>query len=384
MEFDFSTAQRIIFGWGSLAKLPSVISKFGMRAFLIYSKSVPAVTKIENIFNELQIKWHAFAAYGEPTDEDINQVTAEAREYNCDFVVSIGGGSVIDTGKAVSALLTNEGDLLDYLEVVGKGMPIKNLPKPYIAIPTTAGTGSEVTRNAVIKITDRKVKVSMRNPWLLPSVALVDPQLTVNLPPKITASTGMDAFTQVIEPYVSRFSNQLVDLYCKEGIEKAAKSLLKAYQYGENQEARTNMAWVSLLGGLSLANAKLGAVHGFAGPIGGMFKAPHGTICASLLPAVIEINVRALREREPQNQKIARFEEIAKIITQEPHAKIGDGIEWIKKLKEKLQIPKLSEFNIHKQDFSEIISKSKRSSSMKGNPITLTDEELWEILDMSL
>ncbi|HEY59687.1 MAG TPA: iron-containing alcohol dehydrogenase [Anaerolineae bacterium] len=384
MQFDFSTTQRIIFGWGALDKLPSIISKFGTRAFLIYSKSVPAVTKIENIFNELQIKWHAFTAYGEPTDKVINQVTAEARDYNCDFVVSIGGGSVIDTGKAVSALLTNEGDLLDYLEVVGKGMPIKNLPKPYIAIPATAGTGSEVTRNAVIKITNKKVKVSMRNPWLLPSVALVDPQLTVSVPPKITASTGMDAFTQVIEPYVSRFSNQLVDLYCKEGIEKAAKSLLKAYEYGDNQEARTNMAWVSLLGGLSLANAKLGAVHGFAGPIGGMFKAPHGTICASLLPSVIEVNVRALREREPQNQKVARFEEIAKIITQDSHAKIRDGIEWIKKLKDKLHIPQLLEFNIHKRDFSEIISKSKRSSSMKGNPITLTDGELWEILEMAL
>ena len=209
----------------------------------------------------------------------------------------------------------------------------------------------------------------MRSLLLLPSVALIDPKLTVTVPPKITASTGMDAFTQVIEPYVSRYSNQLVDLFCREGIEKASRSLIRAYKDGNDLEARINMSWASLLGGLSLANAKLGAVHGFAGPIGGMFKASHGAICASLLPAVIKINVRALKAREPQSRKIDRFLEIAKIVTKKTNSEIDDGITWLEKLKEELHIPRLSELGIKQKDFSEIINKARKSSSMRGNPI---------------
>ena len=307
-----------------------------------------------------------------------------AREANSDFIIGFGGGSALDTGKAVAALLTNPGDPLDYLEVVGRGQPLKALPAPFIAIPTTSGTGSEVTRNAVLSVPEKRVKVSLRSPGMLAKVALVDPELTYSLPPAITASTGMDAFAQLIEPYVSRRANPLTDLYCREGIARVTRSLLRAYQDGSHRAAREDMAFASLMGGLALANAGLGAVHGFAGPIGGMFDAPHGAVCAALLSPAVSVNSRALAEREPYNPALARYMEIARQVTGDPGAAVANLTGVLEDLCAKLRIPGLREYGIREFDFDVLVEKGAAASSMKANPLTLTPQELRQILEMAL
>jgi len=286
----------------------------------------------------------------------------------------------MDTGKAIAAMLTNSGELEDYLEVVGRGKPLTLPPVPYIAIPTTAGTGAEVTRNAVLRVPEHGVKVSMRSPLMLPRLAVVDPALTHSMPPSVTASTGLDALTQLMEVYVSNKANPLTDGICREGLKRAGRSLRKAYDDGSDQAAREDMALASLFSGLALANAKLGAVHGFAGPLGGMISAPHGVICARLLPYVMQANVQALQSRAVGSPALARHDEIARLLTGKVTARAVDGLAWVQELCETLKVPPLAEFGLKEQDFPMVVAKAKKSSSMKGNPIILTDDELMEIL----
>ena len=383
MKIDFGTSKRIIFGKGELINFPKYSEGFGKRCFTIHGKNPFYCKPFFDILENLHLEITFFTVNKEPDIELINAAVSLARKNKCDFVVGIGGGAVLDTGKAVAAMLTNKGDLLDYLEVVGKGLPLQSPSKLYIAIPTTAGTGSEATRNAVIDVPDKNVKVSMRSPFMLPSIALVDPDLTLLLPPNITASTGMDAFVQVLEPYVCKNPNPMVDMFCRDALPRVSQNLLQAYRDGANIEARENLAWVSLLGGLSLANASLGAVHGFAGPIGGMFHVPHGSICAALLPNVMRVNIENLERNHPNGSTINRYKEIAFWITGDPKAKVYDGLDFVENLCLELKIPKLKQMGIIKSDFSKIVSKSKNSSSMKGNPVNLSDEELTRILELS-
>lgn len=382
--FDFATANRIIFGKGKLELLSDIIQGLGRHVFVVKGKSFPDPKRLYKILETSGIERTEYIVSTEPNLEMLIEAVSIARQAKCDFVIGFGGGAPIDAGKAIAALLNNKGDILNYLEVVGKGMPLGNPSKPYIAIPTTSGTGSEVTRNAVISILDKQVKVSMRDAYLLPTIALIDPELTVSVPPHITASTGMDAFTQVIEPYLTKNTNPLVDMFCREAIPRAAKSLYKAYENGGDMNARVDMSFVSLLGGLSLANAKLGAVHGFAGPIGGMFHAPHGVICAALLPAVMVVNAESIENAENSEQKMERFKDIARWVTGDSSVSIHDGVGWIAGLAARMKIPGLAKLGISPNDFPTIIEKSRRSSSMKGNPVLLTENQMHRILEMSL
>jgi alcohol dehydrogenase class IV len=276
--------------------------------------------------------------------------------------------------------MTNPGEPLDYLEVIGHGQPLIHASAPYIAVPTTAGTGSEVTRNAVLASPQHRVKVSLRSPLMLPRIAVVDPELTHSVPPDVTASTGLDALTQVLEPYVSNQANPMTDAICREGLKRAAASLRRAYEDGQDATAREDMALVSLFGGLALANAKLGAAHGFAGPLGGLFPAPHGVICARLLPHVIEANVNALLTRMPNSPVLARYDEIAQILTGKATARATDGVLWVQDLCQSLSVPPLSDFGLREADFPTVVEKAGKASSMKGNPILLQDAELTNIL----
>ncbi|MCG7853838.1 MAG: iron-containing alcohol dehydrogenase, partial [Methanosarcinaceae archaeon] len=278
MQFQFATASRIFFGEGSLKQVSGIALESGKKAFVVTGKGSAGPKKLFDELIRSEIKWKQYIVEGEPSTEILQDAVTEARQNHCDYVIGFGGGSVLDTAKAVSAMLTNEGDVLDYLEVVGKNLPINNPAAALIAIPTTAGTGTEVTRNAVLSVPDKKVKVSLRSYLIIPKYAVIDPELTYSMPPSVTASSGTDALTQVLEPYVSVRSSPMTDMFAKEGIQCASRSLRKAYQDGFDVEARRDMAWASLLGGLSLANAGLGAVHGFAGPFGGMFDAPHGAV----------------------------------------------------------------------------------------------------------
>ncbi|HSG20091.1 MAG TPA: iron-containing alcohol dehydrogenase, partial [Burkholderiaceae bacterium] len=275
---------------------------------------------------------------------------------------------------------------LDYLEVIGAGKAITQPAAPYLAIPTTAGTGAEVTRNAVLGSPEHRVKVSLRSPLMLPRLAVIDPELTYQLPPRLTASTGLDALTQLLEPYVSHLANPLTDAICREGLRRAARSLRRAYRQGRaDLPARNDMALASLLGGLALANAKLGAVHGFAGPLGGMFPAaPHGATCAALLPQVMAVNVQALQERATAERALRRYDEVAQILTGSDRATAADGVAWVRDLCRELQIPPLNSYGLTEADFPALIEKSAKASSMKGNPIKLTGEEMAEILRRAL
>jgi alcohol dehydrogenase class IV len=383
INFEFATAQQIIFGNGKANNIASLAQTLGQRALVVTSKSNPRVQTLLNQWQSQGLVAATLTANGEPTVEEIIHGTSHAREAACDLIIAIGGGSVIDTGKAIAALLTNPGDPLDYLEVVGKGQPLHIASAPLIAAPTTAGTGAEVTRNAVLSVPDQQVKVSLRSPNMLPRIALIDPELTHSMPSKLTASTGLDALTQCIEPFVSNQANPITDGIAREGIQAAARSLLTAVQDGGNDAARTDMALASLCGGLALANAKLGAVHGFAGILGGMFPIPHGTVCACLLPHVLAANVTALTARDPDSPILARFDQVAQLVTGEQNATAQDAVEWIQALCTKLQISPLSAFGVTPGDFGLIVTKSQQASSMKGNPITLSHSELHKILSQA-
>jgi alcohol dehydrogenase class IV len=334
--------------------------------------------------SDVNIAGQPFSVANEPTIDLIREGVEAFRGAGCDLVIAIGGGSAIDAGKAIAAAAANPGDLLDYLEVIGRGQPLDHAPWPFIAVPTTAGTGSEVTRNAVLGSPEHGVKVSLRSPLMLPRVAIVDPALALGLPPAITASTGLDALTQLIEPFVSSRANPFTDGLCLDGIRHASASLLRACRDGSVADARTGMAYASLLGGLSLANAGLGVVHGFAAPIGGMFDAPHGAVCAALLPAGMHANIAALREREPQGVALERYREIARILTDDPDAIPEDGAEWVRNLTSQLAIPSLASYGVRGQDVPELAAKASRANSMKANPIVLTTAELTAVIENSL
>jgi alcohol dehydrogenase class IV len=324
------------------------------------------------------------AVSGEPTTLVVQTALERARAAGCDWVAGIGGGSVLDTAKALAVLLTNEGDLLDHLEVIGGAQPLERPGVPCVAIPTTSGTGAEVTRNSVIASPEHRVKVSLRSPFLLPRLAVVDPLLTHDLPPELTATTGLDALTQLIEPYVCARANPLTDGFCREGLPRAARSLRRACERGDDAAAREDMALASLLGGLALANAGLGAVHGFAGPLGGMFPAPHGAVCAALLPHVMAANVAALEQRQPDSPARARYDEVARLLTGRPQATAADGVAWVRELCRDLAVPRLGAFGVTRADFPTLIEKAARASSMKANPLQLTETELEAVLAAAL
>ena len=377
-SFEFATSQRIIFGAGKLNELRQHLESRTQCVFFVHGQSSEAIPRVRDMVSALNIPFTEFQVHGEPTIEVVQAGTQAARD--CDRVIGLGGGSVLDAGKAIAALVTNPGDVSDYLEVIGKGQPLVHASLPYMAIPTTAGTGAEVTKNAVLEAPEQNVKVSLRSPWMLPRLALVDPELTYNLPPDITASSGLDALTQLIEPFVSIKANPLTDSICREGMARAARSLRRAYENGADKQAREGMSIASLFGGLALANAALGAVHGFAGPLGGMLHAPHGALCARFLPLVIEANIKAMESRQPQHPALGRYMEIAQILTGERDVTAHDGAAWTAKLVDDLKIPRLSTYGMKTEDFPEAVQKTQKANSFKGNPIVLNEKELTAIL----
>lgn len=383
--FEFATAARIVFGVGVITQLGSIAAEHGRRALVVTGRDPRRAEPVLEAIRAAGLGTTLFAVTGEPSTDDAERGVAAARAANCDLVIAIGGGSPLDAGKAIAALVHNPGPAIDYLEVVGRGRPLTADPAPFIAVPTTAGTGSEVTRNAVLTAREHHVKVSLRSPRMLPRAAIVDPALTLSLPPQVTADCGLDALTQLIEPLVSCKHNPITDALCRDGITRAARSLRRAFTHGDDITARSDMALASLQGGLALANAALGAVHGFAGPIGGLFPAaPHGAVCARLLPEVLRINVRALRARSPGDPALARHRELATLLTNDPDATIETGITWIRDLVAALQVRPLAAHGLTTADLGALVDRSRRASSMRGNPIVLTDAELHEALAAAL
>lgn len=377
--FEFATATRILFGSGLADQLGVLARDFGLRALLVAGAPESLVQAAQQNLAAAGLSAALFWVRGEPSIQDVADGLQQARQQQAQVVIGLGGGSAIDTAKAIAALLTNPGEVLDYLEVIGGGRTLAHRSAPFIAVPTTAGTGAEVTRNAVLYSPEHRLKVSLRSPLMLAHLAIVDPDLTLGMPPEVTASTGLDALTQVIEPFLSNAANPLTDALCRDGIRWAARSLERAYFHSDDRQARTDMALVSLFGGLALANSRLGAVHGFAGVLGGMYAAPHGVICACLLPHVLTVNARYLQE-SAGSQALQRFEEVARLLTGQEQASLQEGVDFLLQLTRRLRIPSLSALGVKETDFPRLIEAASKASSMKGNPVRLPPEGLAEIL----
>lgn len=384
MRFEFATATRIVFGAGSLREVAPAARQWGSRTLLVTGRNPRRATALLDHLESAGVSVSSLPVEGEPTVAAIREGVRTARENRSEVVIAMGGGSAIDAGKAIAALLRNGPEPLDYLEVVGRGLPLTHPSAPFIAIPTTAGTGSEVTRNAVLASPEHGVKASLRSPHMLPRLAVVDPELARDLPAPLTASTGLDALTQLLEAWVSVRANPIADGFAVEGLPRVARSLRCAYRNGGDMEARTGMSLAALLSGLALANAGLGAVHGFAAPVGGMFDAPHGGVCAALLPHVTAINIAALRSRAPDSEHLRRYDEAARLLTGNTQASANDLAAWLLDLCRDLEIPPLRAHGLGEQHAADLVQKAAATSSMKGNPIMLTAEELHEILARAL
>jgi alcohol dehydrogenase class IV len=384
VRFEFATSTRILFGPGEVRTVAPAAKQMGRQALLVLGRSPESAAFLIEALKLEGVGCVCWPIQAEPSVSLVRQGLELARQEQCDLVMAFGGGSAIDAGKAIAALLTNGGELSDYLEVIGKGQPLQNPPVPFIAIPTTAGTGSEVTCNAVLASAEHRVKVSLRSPLMLPRLAVVDPELTLDLPPVLTATTGLDTLTQLIEPYVSCRANPLTDGFCLEGLRRVSRSLRHAYHNRHDLAAREFMSLASLLGGLALANAGLGVVHGFAAPVGGMFDAPHGAVCAALLPHGMDINIHGCRARAPEGEALRRYETVARLLTGKPDALAEEGVEWVRQLCQELQVPPLGSYGIQEQDVATLVEKASTASSTKGNPITLTVDELREVLTRAL
>jgi alcohol dehydrogenase class IV len=389
MNFEFATAARVVFGRAQLERLGELCRPLGRRILLVRGSShldhSAVLARLDKALEEFHVT--PWVVEGEPDLTTVEGALNRARATESEVVVGIGGGSVLDTAKAVAGLVTHPGTTLDYLEVVGRGRPLVRSGLPLVALPTTAGTGTEVTKNAVISVKEQEFKASIRSEYLLARVALVDPSLTDALPKSLTASTGLDALTQLLEPFVSVRAQPLTDALALQGLALVARALRRAFATGEDPAARDDMALASLLGGVCLANAGLGAVHGFAAPLGASFPIPHGAACAALLPHVVRANLAALASRAPDSPALGRYAKAFSTLmgsVQNPEAVLDAGADWLAQLVTELEIPTLSHYGVEREHIPELVARARQASSMRGNPIALTEAELTVCLQAAL
>jgi alcohol dehydrogenase class IV len=392
VAYDVHSVSRVVFGRGQFGRLGELAGGLGRSALVVVSTGGSGggtrLAQLEDMLTAAGLRSVSVRQQGEPTVADVDAAVSLARSEGCDMVIALGGGSAIDAGKAAAGLLTNGGGALDYMEVVGKGRKITKPAAPWIAVPTTAGTGAEATRNAVIASREKHFKASLRSEHLLARVALVDPELTVTCPPPVTAAAGMDALCQLIEAYTSTGANAWTDPIALAGIGEAGRCLLRAYRDGTDLEAREGMSKAALLSGIALSNAGLGAVHGLAAPLGASFPIPHGVVCAALLPHVMAANVRALRAQRPQPPALLRYVGVACALSNkggaDSQAAIDQGIEWVAQLARDLNIPPLGSFGLKPADVPAIAALAAKSSSMRYNPVPLSEGVLAEVLTKAL
>jgi len=381
--FEFATATRIIFGCGKVKELPGLLKPFGKRILLVTGAHPERHKRLKSLLEEAGLVVELQSVSGEPTVAKVNEIAEFLLRRQCDAVVGIGGGSVLDAAKAAAGLANNPGELMDYLEGVGKGKVLPCRSLPYVAVPTTAGTGSEVTKNAVIGVPEASVKVSFRSPYLLPTIALVDPELTLDAPPEVSVNCAFDALSHLLEAYLSNRATPMTDAVCREGLSRLGGGVLMAYwMKPDHLPSRIQVSLASLLGGLALANGGLGAVHGFAGMLGGMIGAPHGAVCAALLAPVLRMNYKRAGEgRDKESQRLlGRISEVSLMLSRDVAAKPESAIEIIEKMAEAQNVARLSKLGLKKEQFSAVVEKASRASSMKGNPFALSAEELTQIL----
>jgi alcohol dehydrogenase class IV len=391
--FSIGRLPRIEFGSGSFAKLPGIAARFGRRFLLVVgARSFLGSPFSELLFERLRDQGSTFDLVpvpGEPSPEGVDEAVARWRGTGIDAIIGIGGGSVLDAAKAIAGLLQPGNSVMDHLEGVGPELPYAGPATPFIAVPTTAGTGSEATKNAVLsRHGDEGFKKSFRDEKLMAEYALVDPDLLAACPPELIAANGMDAFTQLLEAYVSVRSNPVTDALALEGIKAARDGLLPWYEHGPGAaEGRERMALASLLSGICLAQAGLGSVHGLAQPLGSLFPIPHGVVCGTLVAAATEVNIGVMEERDPNNPALAKYAEAGRLLRGEPGLDEAEArgylVDTLKAWTQAMKLPALGALGVGEADFPRIVVRS-RGSSMKTNPIVLTDGEVERILRMRL
>jgi alcohol dehydrogenase class IV len=384
VRFDLAVPTDVRFGAGRVSEVPQALVELGAnRVMVITGRTTSRADAIRSTLNEVGISTVVFGVAAEPSIERVRAAVALLAEAGCDAVLGFGGGSALDVAKAAAVLATSGSDPMDHLEVIGAGRPIERAGLPCVAVPTTAGTGSEVTRNSVLS--GSGVKASLRSPLMLPKVALVDPDLLVGVPKPTIAASGMDALSQLIEPLLSLRANPFTDALARDGIRRSARSLSRAYQEGmDDPGVREDLALASLFGGVCLANSGLGAVHGLAAAAGARLSAPHGAVCAAVLAAAMDVNLRALRERAPGHSALGRMDEVAALLTDRSDATPEDAIVWLEELTSALSIPGLASYGLDQDQISAVVAAAQKASSMRGNPIELSDEEVSEIVTRSL
>jgi alcohol dehydrogenase class IV len=384
VRLDLAVPGDIRFGAGRVSEVPGALADLGAgRVLVVTGRTTSRADAIRSALNEANISSVVFGVTSEPSIERVRAAVDLLLETGCDAVLGFGGGSPLDVAKAVAVLATSGTDPLEHLEVIGAGRPIERPGLPCVAVPTTAGTGSEVTRNSVLS--GSGVKASLRSPLLLPKVALVDPDLLVGVPKPTIAASGMDALSQLIEPLLSQRANPFTDALAREGIRRSARSLRRAYDEGmEDPGVREDLGMASLFSGICLANSGLGAVHGLAAAAGARLSAPHGAVCAAVLAAAIDVNLRALRDRAPDHQAVQRITEVATLFTGRPDATAEDAIFWLQELTAVLSIPGLASYGLAEAEIDAVVAAAQKASSMRGNPIDLGDQEVSEIVTRSL
>ncbi len=374
--FAFATADMIRFGRGAAVQAVPALVALGARVLLVTGATPARAEWLKDALEEEGVVVTVFSVAHEPDVALIESGVAVARAAQIAAVIAIGGGAVVDAGKAIAALAPATRPMLDHLEVVGKGLPLDVAPLPFAALPTTAGTGAEVTKNAVISVPEAQRKVSLRDPRMLPTLAIVDPALTDNCPRGVTLASGLDAVTQVIEPYLSSKANPLTDAICRDAIPKGLVAIRRIMD-GEDPDARDALAWVSLCGGLALANSGLGVVHGLAGPLGGLSNAAHGAICGALLPHGLRANAEA--GDDPVLK--ARIAEVQGWIAQAFGGAPGDAFETLHHWSRKAGLPGLDAQGITDATRAKAAKDAVSSSSMKANPVDLTEKQLLNLME---
>lgn len=382
--FSFARIPRVIFGCASLGRLPDIVTGYGRQSLIITgARSFVSSSRGGKFFEELRAKGvtiHHVTVPGEPSPESIDEIVARFSDMQIDSVTSIGGGSVVDAGKAVSAMLKADGSVKEYLEVVGTREHSGN-KLPFIAVPTTSGTGSEATKNAVISsVGPEGFKRSLRHDNFVPDVAVIDPELTLDCPADITAAAGMDCFTQLTEAYLSVKAGNMTDSLALEGLKAVRLSLLRSFTHGDDPDARSGMSFAALMSGICLANAGLGTVHGLAGTIGALSGIPHGVVCGTLMAVANELNVRELRKSDRGSSALGRYATLGRIYA-DAESKTDDYyidffIDYLHALTYYMKLPRLGSCGLRPDDVNEIVSRSDN----KNNPVLLSEENMKEIV----
>lgn len=388
LDFSIARLPRIIFSRGAITQLPELCLQYGSRVLLVtggrsFASSI-AYSKLISAFDENAIQVERCSVPGEPSPELVDSIVSEFKGHDIDVVLGIGGGSALDAAKAIAGLLRINHSVMDYLEGVGPELTYKGPAVPFIAVPTTAGTGSEATKNAVLSVQgENGFKKSFRDDKLVAEYAVIDPELLSTCPKNIIAANGMDALTQLIESYVSTGSNIMTDALALSGIKAVRDSLLALYSHEVTNDAQDKMAYASLMSGICLAQTGLGSVHGLASPLGAFYPIPHGVVCGTLISEAADMNINIMLQRDSANPALDKYAILGDVITgqrcNDKHKSWEALCGTLQRWTDTMQLPKLGEFGLTEAGLDKVIANS-RGSSMKTNPVEMTDEEIRELL----